>query len=131
MAGGEVVTGLKSPYLQFVSLNGLAGYDLGQIVTEGIVPDDSDHPMFICIRNRIAGPLDEFQKVEQERSFHLVLSGSFLRVNTLEWRCPTPSQQHDSVCESRADPVRPTLERAEFRVVVKSHRPRDRCLDRP
>jgi hypothetical protein len=64
MTGVEIFTGLKSPDLQFMSLYGLARYDLRQLVPERIVPDDSDHPPPMGIDKRIAGPLHEFQEVE-------------------------------------------------------------------
>src|SRR5258708_2291497 len=125
MAGEEILAGLKSPYLQFVPLHGLARYNLCQLATEGVVADDSDDPMPMWIRLRIAGPLHELQKVEQVRSLQLILRGGFLRTNTSHGQHRYPDQQQDSACESRADPRRPTLGHFEFRVVVKRSRIRN------
>src|SRR5216683_5272958 len=100
MAGAEILAGLKSPYLQFVPLHGLARYNLCQLVTEGVVPDDSDDPMSVCILLRIAGPLHEFQKVEQVRSLQLILRRGFLRVNASDGQRRCPGQQQDSACKS-------------------------------
>src|SRR5712691_4683639 len=125
MAGAEILSGLKSPYLQFVPLHGFARYNLCQLVTEGVVPDDSDYPMPVCILLRIAGPLHEFQKVKQVRSLQLILRRGFLRVDTSEGKRRCPGQQQDSANESWADPLGPALGRFEFRIAVKGRRRRD------
>src|ERR1700730_14155592 len=108
-----------------MSLNGLSRYDLRQLVAEGILTDDSNDPAPMCVHKRIAGPLDKLQKVEQVRSLDLILCGSFLRADTSEGQRPSPNQQRDGKCQQRANPLRPTLARREFLVVVKSHPPRN------
>src|SRR5882762_2247448 len=125
MTGVEIFSGLKSPNLQFVSLYGLARYDLRQLVPERIVSDDSDDPTPMCIRQRIAGPLDELQEVEQVRSLDLILRGGILWTNTLDGHRRCPCQQQECASASRADPLRPTLGRVGLRVVVKGRRIQD------
>src|SRR6266550_5783047 len=125
MTGAEIFTGLKSPYLQFMSLYGLARYDLCQLVIERIVPDDSDHPPPMGIDKRIAGPLDELQKIEQVCSFDLILRRGFLRTNTSDGPRQRPGQQQGGAFKSQANRFQPTPCRVEFRVGLKCRRMRN------
>src|SRR6266404_8290148 len=119
MTSMEIFTGLKSLNLQIVPLNGFARYDLRQLPTEGIVPNDSEDPPPVGIGRRIAGPLDKLQKIEQVCSLDLILRRGFLRTNNSDGDRRCTGQQQDGACETQAQQFRATPRRVEFRVVLK------------
>ena len=125
MTSVEIFTGLKSLNLQIVSLEEFARYDLRQLLTEGIVPNDSDDPPPVGVGRRIAGPLDKLQKIQQVCSLDLILRRGFLRTNTSGGQRRCTGQQQDGASELRADPFRPTARRVEFRVALKCCRMQD------
>ena len=125
MTSVEIFTGLKSLNLQIVSLKEFARYDLRQLLTEGIVPNDSDDPPPVGMGRRIAWPLDKLQKIEQVCSLDLILRRGFLRTNNSDGHRQCTGQQQDGACESQADPFRPTPRHVEFRVGLKCRRIRN------